>query len=133
MKMKILSLTLLMLPLSVAADGVSDHDRYNQALAKLNAQIPPALVEHQADAERGGTLAMQRCIACHGEGMLKMMKTYPSLNGQKSAFMVKQLLEFKSGQRVNPIMQAQAMSLSDADIKDIALWYSQQPLMNLAQ
>ncbi|MGL6123672.1 MAG: c-type cytochrome [Shewanella sp.] len=65
--------------------------------------------------------------------MLKMIKTYPSLNGQQPAFIVKQLLEFESGKRANPIMQAQTLSLTYADIKDLALWYGQPSLINLSQ
>ncbi|MGL4614011.1 MAG: c-type cytochrome [Shewanella sp.] len=133
MKLKCLYLALLLLPISVSAGELSEHERYNQALAKLNTQVPPALLEHQADAERGGTIAMQRCVACHSEAMLKMIKAYPSLNGQQPAFIVKQLLEFKSGKRANPIMQAQMLTLTEADIKDLALWFGQQPLINLSQ
>ncbi|MGL4475806.1 MAG: c-type cytochrome [Shewanella sp.] len=108
------------------------HDSYNQALAKLSISVPAAIIEHQADAEQGAHIAMRQCIACHNQSMLTMATSYPSLYGQQPAYLVKQLLEFKSGQRANAIMQAQVMAITEADIKNIALWYSQQPILHLS-
>ncbi|MGI2261041.1 c-type cytochrome [Shewanella sp. GXUN23E] len=130
MKLKLSACLLASLLLSNTVQA-TEHEQFNQALAKLSADIPAGILNHQADATKGQTLAQSRCIACHGEGMLKVMKLYPSLDGQKGAYLVKQLIEFKAGKRSNPIMQAQAMSLTEADIKDVALYYSQQPLTSL--
>lgn len=130
MKLKLSACVLASLLASTSVMAM-EHDEFNQALGKLNADIPAGIIAHQADAKKGETLAQSRCIACHGEGMLKVMKLYPSLDGQKGAYMVKQLVEFKTGKRVNPIMQAQAMGLSDGDIKDVSLYYSQQALKPL--
>ncbi|MCF1426677.1 MAG: cytochrome c [Shewanella sp.] len=130
MKLKLSACLLASLLLSSAAQAM-EHDQFNQALDKLNADIPVGILSHQADVGKGQKLAQNRCIACHGEGMLKVMKLYPSLNGQKAAYLVKQLVEFKAGKRVNSIMHAQAMGLTEADIKDVALYYSQQPLKPL--
>lgn len=77
-----------------------------------------------ADPQQGEILANQRCVACHGQAMLKMMPNYPSLYGQKAVYLFKQLTEFKSGKRTNPIMQGQAGLLTDSDIKNVSLYYS---------
>ncbi len=130
MKLKLSVAALAALATSNLATAM-EHDDFNKALNKLNAEIPAAVMEHKADIAKGQTLAQSRCVACHGEGMLKVMKLYPSLDGQKGAYLVKQLVEFKTGKRVNPIMQAQAMGLTDADIKDVSLYYSQQALKPL--
>jgi cytochrome c553 len=51
---------------------------------------------------------------------------YPKLAGQGAAYIEKQLHDFKSGKRVNGIMQGMAAGLSDADIADIAAYFSSQ-------
>ena len=72
-----------------------------------------------ADAKRGAELAQARCMACHSDMMLKGVKTYPSLNGQKSAYIVKQLIDIRDGNRIAPIMKPMIGGLSEQDFKDI--------------
>lgn len=131
MKFKFTSCLMLAL-LSTSASAL-EHQAFNQALDKLDISIPAEMKAYQADAIKGQKIANTRCIACHGEAMLKVMQTYPALEGQKGAYLVKQLLSFKTGQRANPIMQAQAMTLSNTEIKDLALWFSSQPMRNLSK
>ena len=64
------------------------------------------------------------CAACHGADGMGKMPTYPNLNGQKEAYMVKQLKAFKSGTRKDPTMNAMAKPLSDADMNNLAAFYS---------
>jgi len=52
----------------------------------------------------------------------------PKLASQHSAYIVKQLNDFKSGARVNPTMTAMAKSLADQDIRDIAAYVNAQQL-----
>lgn len=63
------------------------------------------------------------CAGCHGPDGISFIPTYPNLKGQKAAYTVKQLQDFKSKKRADPVMMAQAASLSDADIKNIAAYY----------
>jgi cytochrome c553 len=49
-----------------------------------------------------------------------VVPTYPSLAGQNADFVRKNLTEFRSGARKNPIMNAMAAGLSDADIGNLA-------------
>ncbi|MGV0006057.1 MAG: c-type cytochrome, partial [Candidatus Porifericomitaceae bacterium WSBS_2022_MAG_OTU9] len=51
---------------------------------------------------------------------------WPSLAGQHRQYTVRQLQHFRDGRRVNEQMSAMATNLSDADIADIATWYSSQ-------
>ncbi len=46
----------------------------------------------------------------------------PKLRHQHAAYIIAALDEYKSGQRPHPTMHAQASSLSDQDIKDIAAY-----------
>ncbi|MDT4849852.1 Cytochrome c4 [compost metagenome] len=45
---------------------------------------------------------------------------------QHPEYLVKQLLEFKSGKRANPIMQGMVAALSDDDMRNIAWWLADQ-------
>ena len=106
---------------------------FKETLALKQLTLPSELLNYQADASKGEQLANQRCIACHGDAMLKMMATYPNLKGQKGAYLFKQLVQFKRGERTNPIMQGQASMLSETEMKDVALYYSQQTAVDLSQ
>jgi cytochrome c553 len=53
------------------------------------------------------------------------MAEFPS--AQHPEYLVKQLQEFKSGKRNNPIMKGFASALSDEDMKNIAYWVATKP------
>lgn len=68
------------------------------------------------------------CAACHGEaGAKPIMPTYPVLAGQYANYLAHSLHEYKSGKRKNPVMNAQAAGLSDAEIKALAQYFAAQP------
>lgn len=106
---------------------------FKETLALKELALESELLNYKADASKGEVLANQRCVACHGDAMLKMMSTYPNLKGQKGAYLFKQLVQFKRGERINPIMQGQASMLSETEMKDVALYYSQQTAVDLSQ
>ncbi|MEJ2310626.1 MAG: cytochrome c [Gammaproteobacteria bacterium] len=64
------------------------------------------------------------CVACHGMDGISAIPNYPNLKGQKEAYLVKQMKDFKSGNRKDPVMSSMAMPLSDEDIADLAAYYS---------
>ncbi|WP_223293005.1 MULTISPECIES: c-type cytochrome [Shewanella] len=131
MKNSILLLASLLFSAATLASTSQDNDIFNATQAVSELKLDTKVLEHQADLASGEALANQRCIACHGEAMLKIMSTYPNLKGQKSAYLFKQLVEFKRGDRVNPLMQAQAGMLSEAEMKDVAYYYSLQTPVNI--
>ena len=67
------------------------------------------------------------CAACHGENGQSIAPNFPNLAGQQSTYIEHALHAYQCGERKNPIMGAQAVSLSDEDIKQLALWFSHQP------
>ena len=76
------------------------------------------------DAEAGKTKAAA-CAACHGpDGNATIDPQYPRLAGQYRDYIAKALHEYKSGDRKNPIMAGFAGTLSDADIEDVAAYFS---------
>lgn len=67
------------------------------------------------------------CGACHGADGNSVNPTWPSLAGQSATYIVDQLKAFKKGSRSNVLMNAQVLSLSDEDMADVAVYFSEQP------
>ena len=75
---------------------------------------------------RGATLAVQHCSMCHGaQGMSEA--NAPNLAGQYPEVVIKQLHDYKSGDRASAIMQTLAQKLSDKDIASLAAYYDSLP------
>lgn len=64
------------------------------------------------------------CAACHGAAGVSSIPGYPNLAGQNEQYLVAQLKAFKAGTRKNPMMNPTAAALSDADIDNLASYYS---------
>lgn len=64
------------------------------------------------------------CAACHGAAGVSAIPMYPNLAGQKEAYLAKQLKDFKSGNRKDPVMAPMAAGLSDADVANLAAYYA---------
>ena len=64
------------------------------------------------------------CAACHGADGNAPNPIWPNLAGQKAPYLVKQLKDFKSGARKDPIMSPQAMPLSDQDMENLADYFA---------
>lgn len=70
------------------------------------------------------------CISCHGDrGQGNATAGYPYLAGQPADYLMKQLRDFASGQRLNPVMQPFAKALSKKEIKAVALYYAGLPFV----
>ena len=65
------------------------------------------------------------CAGCHGaDGNGGADPLWPKLAGQDASYIVKQLSDFKSGARKDPIMSGMAAPLSAADIKNVAAYFA---------
>ena len=64
------------------------------------------------------------CAGCHGPKGISMVPMYPNLAGQKEAYLVKQIKNFKEGVRKDPTMNAMVKVLSDEDIDNVAAYYA---------
>ena len=64
------------------------------------------------------------CATCHGPDGISSNSLWPNLAGQKREYLIKQLEDFRSGARKDPLMAGQAASLSDEDIESLADYYS---------
>jgi cytochrome c553 len=79
-----------------------------------------------ADAAAGQKKA-EVCIACHGPGGNSVNPAIPSLAAQPEQFIVTQLFMFREGKRKDAQMSPFAATLSNADLNDLAAYFSAQP------
>jgi cytochrome c553 len=75
------------------------------------------------DAEAGKTKAAS-CAGCHGANGVSSNPMWPNLAGQKEGYLVKQMKAFRDGTREDPMMTPMAKPLSDADIDNLASYFS---------
>lgn len=71
------------------------------------------------------------CETCHGIGGASKNSLFPRIAGQHPHYIDKELKEFRDRTRADPFAQAYmwgiAAPLSDAEIADLATYFSQQP------
>jgi cytochrome c553 len=70
--------------------------------------------------------AAQTCAACHGTDGIGILPEYPNLAGQHEDYLQAALKAYRSGQRKNAVMAGMAAPLTDADIRELARYYSKQ-------
>jgi cytochrome c553 len=80
------------------------------------------------DMNMGRQKATAVCALCHGKDGIAKIAEAPNLAGQNQMYLVEQLTAFKSGQRKSEIMSVIAGDLSDADIQNLAVYYSSIPI-----
>jgi len=78
-----------------------------------------------ADSEAGKSKSVA-CSGCHGADGNSASGVWPILAGQHASYLAKQLRDFKSGERADPIMQGMVAALSKEDIQDIAAYFAGQ-------
>ena len=66
------------------------------------------------------------CAACHGADGNSVVPNWPKIAGQHSAYLERQVVLIKSGNRPVPEMTGIVASLSDQDIADLAAYFSEQ-------
>jgi cytochrome c553 len=94
----------------------------------------PAAAPFKADAAKGGTLfdagdaarGLPACVTCHGAGGNSTISVNPKLAAQFDAYVYKQLVDFTTANRNQPIMTTYAKMLTDEEKKNIAAYLAQQ-------
>ncbi len=66
------------------------------------------------------------CVACHGAAGNSTITQNPKLAGQFSEYLAKQLGDFKTPQRPNPVMSGIAKALNENDIRNVAAFLEKQ-------
>ncbi len=89
------------------------------ALLLVAAALPAAAQDLAA-----GRIKAQACAVCHGTSGLSTQPDAPHRAGQPALYLAAQLRAYRSGARRHEVMAVMAKPLSDADIADLAAWYS---------
>ena len=82
-------------------------------------------VANAGDVEVGEIIAAP-CVACHGVAGAKPIADYPILAGQDEKYLLHTLRLYKSGARKNAVMAGLVDGLSDADMQNLAAYFSAQ-------
>jgi cytochrome c553 len=71
---------------------------------------------------------VQMCAVCHGQNGTPLdPKTMPIIWGQQVSYLVKQLHDYRSGDRDNPIMTPIAKGLAQEDLRKISAYFAAKP------
>jgi cytochrome c553 len=77
-----------------------------------------------ADLEAGRARVATVCAACHGADGVSVSDRIPHLAGQRAGYLADQLEAFRDGSRKSDIMNVIAPQLSEADIANVAAYFS---------
>ena len=66
------------------------------------------------------------CVSCHGAGGNSTIVQNPKLSAQHEPYTYKQLMNFRTPERANPIMSPIAKALTEQDMHNIAAWLDKQ-------
>lgn len=94
------------------------------AAAVLLAAAAAALAPAGAGAEPPGKAKARMCAPCHGALGISTQPDAPHLAGQPRTYLAEQLRAYRGGKRSHEQMAVIAKSLSDADIAELAEWFS---------
>jgi cytochrome c553 len=98
----------------------------NRFVATLVALISITCAHAAGDPAKGQAIVGKVCAACHGFDGNSFLPANPSLAGQHEEYLLKQLTEFKSGARSNPVMAGMVANLSADDMRNLAAYYASQ-------
>jgi cytochrome c553 len=101
------------------------------ASAQEKAHAPAA---PKVDPAKGGTLftdgdnarGLPACVSCHGAGGNSTIAVNPKLAGQHESYIYKQLVNFTTPARNQPVMTTYAKLLTDEEKHNVAAWLSTQ-------
>jgi len=76
------------------------------------------------DVTQGRAKADGACALCHGPTGIATLPNAPNLAGQQAIYLSEQLKNYRSGKRQHDVMSVIAKPLTDAEIAQLAAWYS---------
>ena len=85
----------------------------------------PAVAD-EALLQRGEEMVMGKCFLCHGATGDSSSPLYPKLAGQNEAYLLKQLRNFKTGERESSDMRKIVADMDENDMRAVAHYFSRQ-------
>lgn len=102
--------------------------QFRNTLITVFALALPAVSLADGDVDRGRAIG-DTCMGCHSIANYQNaypMYDVPKLGGQHEAYIVIALKAYRDGDRPHKTMHAQAATMSDQDIADIAAYFASQ-------
>jgi cytochrome c553 len=97
------------------------------AVAIIAAAGISALTTPSARAQDAIATKAQACAACHGMNGTPISATFPIIWGQQSNYLYKELHDFHSGDRSNPVMAPLIQGISLDELRSIADYIAAKP------
>lgn len=66
------------------------------------------------------------CVSCHGAGGNSTIVQNPKLSAQHEPYTYKQLMDFRTPERANPIMSPISKALTEEEMRNISAWLDTQ-------
>lgn len=88
--------------------------------------VAAAEVAVKPDLARAKQIAETVCAACHGADGNSATPANPNLAGQGAEYITRQLQQFKSGLRANPVMGGMVASLTPDEMVALGMYFSRQ-------
>jgi cytochrome c553 len=93
------------------------------AIVTIGIALSTSTMAVAGDAAAGKQKA-QSCVSCHGMSGRSTSPNNPNLAGQKKNYLMKAMKDYRGGIRKDPMMNTLTSGLTDADIENIAEYYS---------
>jgi cytochrome c553 len=101
--------------------------RNNRFSVIFGALFISAALAVPAIAAEGLEAKLQVCGTCHGQEGVPTDKSFPIIWGQQQSFLMKQLHDYRSGDRENPIMKAMLEGFKQEELRPIAAYLASKP------
>ena len=129
------SMTLLTLACALALSACGGKSEGGHAAADeakaSSAGLPDGNIDAGREFAAKGGEGIAPCASCHGaDGNAPIDGMYPKLGGQYADYLAQALQGYRNGTRAGAtadVMAAQAKSLSDQQIADLAAYYASVP------
>jgi len=92
------------------------------AILGIMVGIPPVHAADEIEAKA------QPCAACHGaRGVPVDPESIPGIWGQEESYLMKQLRDFRNGERQSAVMSPIAKDLAEGELRKIAAYFAAKP------
>lgn len=108
------------------AASLSDEDMQNLAAFFASQGQPQTGATVSTGIAAAGKEKAAVCAACHGEAGVSKAPNWPNLAGQHRDYLEQAISRYRDKQRADPVMQSQAVTLTDEEVKNLAAYFSAQ-------
>jgi cytochrome c553 len=97
--------------------------RINRMILIVICAMSP-LAGQAGDPKAAQAQATSLCAGCHGPKGISSNPLWPNLAGQKEQYLIKQMEDYKTGRRTDPVMAPLAQTLDERAIADLAAYFA---------